>query len=154
MTWSPRCYRHTLGNLCFQIIAIHDLKALLFSIAWKKSHTAFVKSVRGVRFSRLSLRSLRNYGSRDSPVGIVTGCELEGRDWIPSGSKWFSPLHSIHTRSGAHASSYPMGTEGSFPGDKAVGVWNWPLTSSSVPRSTMMGLYLHSTLHINGMVLN
>jgi hypothetical protein len=53
-------------------------------------------------------------------------------------------------RSGAHASSYPMGTQGSFLGDKTVGVWNWPLTSISVPMSTMMGLYFDSFLHIHG----
>jgi len=31
--------------------------------------------------------------------------------------------------SGAHPASYPMGIRGSFPGDKAAGAWNWPLTS-------------------------
>jgi hypothetical protein len=30
---------------------------------------------------------------------------------------------------GAHPASYPMGTRGSFPEDKAVGAWSWPLTS-------------------------
>lgn len=70
----------------------------------------------------MSLRNLRNYGSRDSSFGIVTGCELEGRDWILSRAREFSLLHGIHIRSGAHTSSYPMGTESSFPGDRAVGV--------------------------------
>jgi hypothetical protein len=31
-------------------------------------------------------------------------------------------LHSVQTGSGAHPVSYPMGTEGSFPGGGAAGV--------------------------------
>jgi len=31
--------------------------------------------------------------------------------------------------SGAHTASLPVGTGISFPGDKAAGVWSWPLTS-------------------------
>jgi hypothetical protein len=30
-------------------------------------------------------------------------------------------LHVVHTGSGAHPVSYPMGTGGSFPGGKAAG---------------------------------
>jgi hypothetical protein len=33
----------------------------------------------------------------------------------------FSFLHSVQTDTGAHPGSYPMGTEGGFPGDKAAG---------------------------------
>jgi hypothetical protein len=33
----------------------------------------------------------------------------------------FSLRHHIQTGSGAHPASYPMGTEGYFPGDKAAG---------------------------------
>jgi hypothetical protein len=40
-----------------------------------------------------------------------------------------SLLHSVQADSGAHPASYPMGTGGSFPGDKAAGVWSWPLVS-------------------------
>jgi hypothetical protein len=36
--------------------------------------------------------------------------------------------HHIQAGSGAHPASYPMGTRGSFPGDKASRVWSWPLT--------------------------
>jgi len=28
-----------------------------------------------------------------------------------------------------YIASYPIGTRGSFPGDKAAGAWSWPLTS-------------------------
>jgi len=37
--------------------------------------------------------------------------------------------HRDQTGSGDHPASYPMGTGGSFPGDKAAGAWNWPYTS-------------------------
>jgi hypothetical protein len=33
----------------------------------------------------------------------------------------FSVLHVVQTGSGAHPASYPMGTDGSLPGDKAAG---------------------------------
>jgi hypothetical protein len=33
----------------------------------------------------------------------------------------FSLLHRVQAGSGAHSASYPMGTGGSFPGDKATG---------------------------------
>jgi hypothetical protein len=41
----------------------------------------------------------------------------------------FSLHHRDHTGSGAHPTSYPMGTKGSFSGDKAAGAWSWSLTS-------------------------
>jgi len=31
---------------------------------------------------------------------------------------------------GAHPASYPMGMEGSIPGSKVAGAWNWPLPST------------------------
>jgi len=37
--------------------------------------------------------------------------------------------HYVQTGSGAHSASYPMGTSGSSPADKAAGEWSWPLTS-------------------------
>jgi hypothetical protein len=38
-------------------------------------------------------------------------------------------LSTIQNGSEAHPASYPVGTWGSFPGAKAAGAWNWPLTS-------------------------
>jgi hypothetical protein len=58
-------------------------------------------------------------GSRDSSVGIATGYGLDGQGLIPG--RDVSLLHSVQTGSGAHPASYPMGTGGSFPGDKAAG---------------------------------
>jgi len=37
-------------------------------------------------------------------------------------------LHAFLTLT-LYGGAYPMGTSGSLPGDKAAGVWSWPLTS-------------------------
>jgi hypothetical protein len=42
----------------------------------------------------------------------------------------FSLLHIVQTGSQAHQTSYTMGTRGSFPGGKVVGIWSSPLTSN------------------------
>jgi hypothetical protein len=53
---------------------------------------------------------------------IVTGLDDRGsRVRFPTGAGNFSLHHSVQTGSGAHAASYPMGTRGSFPRDKAAG---------------------------------
>jgi hypothetical protein len=58
-------------------------------------------------------------------VGIATGYGLD--DWgsgvgsIPGRAGNFSLLYRAQTDSGEHRASYPMGTEGSFPGGKAAG---------------------------------
>jgi hypothetical protein len=41
----------------------------------------------------------------------------------------FPAHHRVQNGSGAHPASYPMGTMGSFLGDKAAGAWSWPLAS-------------------------
>jgi hypothetical protein len=46
----------------------------------------------------------------------VIGGSRPGRGWE------FSLYHRVQTGSGVHPTSYPMGTRGSFPGDKAGGV--------------------------------
>jgi hypothetical protein len=63
--------------------------------------------------------------SRDSSVDIALGYELD--DWasrvrFPAGDGNFSLHHRVHNGSGAHPSSYPMGTRVSSPGGKAAGV--------------------------------
>jgi hypothetical protein len=65
-------------------------------------------------------------------VKICSGYGLDDR-WIgvrvPVASS-FSLLHVVQIGSGAHPTSYPMGTGGSFPGSKAAGVLSSPLTSN------------------------
>jgi hypothetical protein len=61
--------------------------------------------------------------SQGSAVGIATGYGLDSRGFgvrVPVGAR-FPPLHVVQTGSGAHPSSYPMGTGCSFPGGKAAG---------------------------------
>jgi hypothetical protein len=40
---------------------------------------------------------------------------------FPAGAGDFSLHHCVQNGSEAHQASYPMGTRGSFPGDKAAG---------------------------------
>jgi hypothetical protein len=61
--------------------------------------------------------------SGDIGVGIATGYGLDDqrvgvRTWW---GREFLLLHIVQTGSGAHPTSYPMSTEGSFLGDKAAG---------------------------------
>jgi hypothetical protein len=70
--------------------------------------------------------------SQDSSVGIALGYGLDDRGSrvrFLAGAGNFSLHHRVQNGSGAHPASYPMGTRGSFPGDKAAGAWSWPLTS-------------------------
>jgi hypothetical protein len=48
--------------------------------------------------------------------------------WFPEVGD-FSLLYSIHTVSGAHPSSRPMGTEGYFPRSEVTRAWSWPIMS-------------------------
>jgi hypothetical protein len=45
----------------------------------------------------------------------------EGSEFASRYGQEFSLLHVVQTSPGAHPTSYPMGTGGSFPGDKAAG---------------------------------
>jgi len=56
-------------------------------------------------------------------------------DWttavrLPVGAEKFS-RHRVQTSCGAHPSSYPKGTGGSFAGVKETGVWSWPPPSNA-----------------------
>jgi hypothetical protein len=66
----------------------------------------------------------KNLKTQNSIVGIATGYGLENQGVRVFESQWgqeFSLLHVVQTGSGVHPTSYPMGTGGSFPGDKAAG---------------------------------
>jgi hypothetical protein len=72
------------------------------------------------------------FKSRDSSVGITLGYGLDDRSSrvrFPAGTGNFCLLHRVQNGSEAHPASYPVGTRGSLPGDKAFGEWSWPLTS-------------------------
>jgi hypothetical protein len=94
---------------------------------------------------------------RHSSVCTVTsykGGMVEESVWFMAGTRDFSLLHSIQTKSGAHTSLYPVGTGGCFPRGKASGTWIWPLTSHLVLKLRMTELYLHSPTCSHSMVLN
>jgi hypothetical protein len=61
---------------------------------------------------------LLSCASRGSSAGIAT-------DWAAGvrflGGARFSLLHGVHTASGAHTASYPMGNGGHSPGGEAAG---------------------------------
>jgi hypothetical protein len=62
--------------------------------------------------------------SRDSSVGIALGYGLDDRGSrirFAAGAGNFSLHHRVQNGSGAHPASYPMGSRGIFPGDKAAG---------------------------------
>jgi hypothetical protein len=61
---------------------------------------------------------------RASSVGIALGYGLNDRGSrvrFQEGVGNFSLHHRVQNGSGAHQASYPMGTRGSFPGNKAAG---------------------------------
>jgi hypothetical protein len=65
-------------------------------------------------------------------------------DWgsrvrYPAGTGSFSLHHRVQSGSGTHPASYPMDTRGSYPGGKAAGAWNWPLTSNYSQDQRMLG---------------
>jgi hypothetical protein len=64
-------------------------------------------------------------GSRDSSIGIVTGYRLDDRGVgirVLSKRKYFSLLFMVQTDSEAQPASYPVGSVGPIPGDKAARV--------------------------------
>jgi hypothetical protein len=80
-----------------------------------------------------------------SVSGVSLGYRLDDRGVrVPVGAGNSSPHHRVQTGSGAHAASYPIGTRGSFSGEKAAGAWSWPLTSIYYRGQECVDLYLHS----------
>jgi hypothetical protein len=69
-------------------------------------------------------RALTYRKSHDSSVGIALDYRLDDRGSgvrFPAGAENFSLYHHVQNDSEAHTVLYPMGYEGSFPGDKAAG---------------------------------
>jgi hypothetical protein len=62
--------------------------------------------------------------SRDSSVGIALDYGLDDRGsrfQFPAGAANFSLHYRVQNGSGAHSTSYPVGTRSSFSGGKAAG---------------------------------
>jgi hypothetical protein len=67
---------------------------------------------------------LSYFGMSDSSVGIALGYGLDDRGSrvrFPTGAGNFSHHHRVQNGSGAHPASYPIGTRGTFSGEKAAG---------------------------------
>jgi hypothetical protein len=101
--------------------------------SWFSAHSLPDRGVTDLMPTRSSFSVTNRYAqSRYSSVGIALGYGLDDRGsrvWFPAGTANFSLHHRVQNGSGAHPASYQMSTRGSFPGGKAAGSWNWPLTS-------------------------
>jgi hypothetical protein len=58
----------------------------------------------------------------DFPAYVYGLDDRGSRVRFPAGAGDFSLRHRVQNGSGAHPTSYPMGTRGSFPGGKSAGV--------------------------------
>jgi hypothetical protein len=60
-------------------------------------------------------------GITQSVYRLATGWTAERSEFESRQGARISPLHVVHTGSGAHPASYPVDMEGPFPGRKAAG---------------------------------
>jgi hypothetical protein len=70
-----------------------------------------------------------------------------------SGGSWEFSLHRVQKGSETHSASYPMGNGSSFPGGKATGTWNWPLTSILCQDEEWVGYTSTPPIRLHGVVL-
>jgi hypothetical protein len=70
-------------------------------------------SIKAGNFWRLEIL-LRSWDSKWYSAGLRAGWSVVR---VPAGTGNFSLHHRVHTGSGAHPASYPMGNRGSFPGE-------------------------------------
>jgi len=77
--------------------------------------------------------SLSNGFSYRNPVLYMRN---QDDGWSPRN---FSLYHRVRTDSAFYPASYPMGTRGSFPGDKVIDAWKLTTHLHLVPRSRMRG---------------
>jgi hypothetical protein len=61
------------------------------------------------------------YNTIHSSVGIATRLRVGDRGSNPGRNRGFFLLHIVQTSTGSHSASYPVGTGGCIPGDKAAG---------------------------------
>jgi hypothetical protein len=94
------------------------------------------------RYARMKRRALQ----KPCVVGVATGYELT-TVWSQSKSRKrqeLSLIHRLQTGSGTYSAFHPAGTGDFFPRCKAVGAWNWPLTSNQWTGQENMNLYICS----------
>jgi hypothetical protein len=83
----------------------------------------------------------RSWGSS---VSTVSDYGLDDRGSIPDRGRGFFSSPCVQTGSGAHPASYPMGTWGPFPGDKAQPGRDADHSPHLVPRLRMSRRYTSS----------
>jgi hypothetical protein len=145
-----------------------EIKATPASVHGVKSTFMFI----WISLLRIDLKPVRNSSARfgrivarkDSPLNVR--CTLRMRfcaSFISSFNTLFSILGYIMLSFGKiwvslgvvkHPASYPVGTRDLFPGGKAAGAWCWPLTSIKCRGQLCVELYLHSLIHLHGVVLS
>jgi hypothetical protein len=76
------------------------------------------------------------------------------RSSSPGRVKDFLFFYVVQTGSGVRPTSYPMGTEGTFPGGKVAGAWSWRLISSWCRGQENVHLYIHSPIRLHVVVVN
>jgi hypothetical protein len=57
--------------------------------------------------------------------------------------------HRVQTDSGDHQVSYPIGTGGSFPGDKTAEAWSWSLTFEFKKAQSYTSTHLHDFMALD-----
>jgi hypothetical protein len=95
-------------------------------------------------------------GNQDSIVSIVTGYGLD--DWgvevrAPVGSRIFSSPSRPDWLWDPHI-LLSNGYWGLFPQGNAAREWSWPLTSNYCQGQENVDLYIHSPIHLHGVVLH
>jgi hypothetical protein len=96
-----------------------------------------------------------NNKRRDSSVGIALDYGLDDpgpRVRFPAGAGKFSLHHRVQNGSGAHRASCPVGTGALSLGVKRPGCEADHSPPSSAEVKECVELYLHSTIHLHGLV--
>jgi hypothetical protein len=102
-------------------------------------------------------RNWESSQSHDSSVGIALGYGLDdrgSRDRFPAGTGKFSLHHRVQNGSGAHPTSYPVGTRGLSLEVKRPGREVDHSSPSGAEVKECVKLYLHSPLRLHGVVLS
>jgi hypothetical protein len=95
--------------------------------------------------------------SASSSVGIALGYGMDDRGSrvrFPAGAGNFSLHHRVQNGSGAHRTSYPMGTKGTSLGVKRPRGEADHSPPSSAEVKEWVKLYLHSPIRLHGVVLS
>jgi hypothetical protein len=117
------------------------------------SHETMIFQYLGQGFCHISL----TFESRDSSVSIALGFGLEDRGSsvrFPAGDGNFSLHHRDQNGSGAHPTSYPLGTRALSLGVKRSGREADHSSPSSAEVKECVELYIHSPIRLHGVVLS